>query len=47
MKLARTLRLDISDENVYETPAPSGEWAISGGFEFSNWTEADLKGKRG
>ncbi|MFN2361724.1 MAG: DUF6505 family protein [Marinobacter sp.] len=45
MKLARTLRLDISDENVYEIPAPSGEWAISGGFEFSNWTEADLKGK--
>lgn len=45
MKLARTLRLDISDENVYEVPAPSGEWAISGGFEFSNWAEADLKGK--
>lgn len=45
MKLARTLRLDISDENVYERPAPSGEWAISGGFEFSNWTEADLQGK--
>ncbi|MFV8571979.1 DUF6505 family protein [Marinobacter sp. SBS5] len=45
MKLARTLRLDISDENVFDLPAPSGEWAISGGFEFSNWTEADLKGK--
>ncbi|MBD3656937.1 MULTISPECIES: DUF6505 family protein [Marinobacter] len=45
MKLARTLRLDVSDENVFENPAPSGEWAISGGFEFSNWTEADLKGK--
>lgn len=45
MKLARTLRLDVSDENVFERPAPSGEWAISGGFEFSNWTEADLKGK--
>ena len=45
MKLARTLRLDVSDENVYELPAPSGEWAISGGFEFSNWTDADLKGK--
>lgn len=45
MKLARTLRLDISDENVYELPAPSGEWAISGGFEFSNWGEANLKGK--
>ncbi|MBZ0335670.1 DUF6505 family protein [Marinobacter sp. AL4B] len=45
MKLARTLRLDISDENVFEWPAPSGEWAISGGFEFSNWTEANLTGK--
>ena len=45
MKLARTLRLDVSDENVFNVPAPSGEWAISGGFEFSNWTEADLKGK--
>ena len=45
MKLARTLRLDISDDTVFEMPAPSGEWAISGGFEFSNWTEADLKGK--
>jgi len=45
MKLARTLRLDISDENVYDLPEPSGEWAISGGFQFSNWTEAELKGK--
>lgn len=45
MKLARTLRLDVSDQNVFEQPAASGEWAISGGFEFSNWTEQDLKGK--
>lgn len=45
MKLARTLRLDVSDDNVFEKPAPSGEWAIPGGFEFSNWTEAELKGK--
>lgn len=45
MKLARTLRLDISDQNVFAQPAPSGEWAISGGFEFSNWSEADLQGK--
>ena len=45
MKLARTLRLDVSDDNVFDLPAPSGEWAISGGFEFSNWIEADLKGK--
>lgn len=45
MKLARTLRLDVSDQNVFERPAASGEWAISGGFEFSNWTDQDLKGK--
>ena len=45
MKLARILRLDVSDDNVFDVPAPSGEWAISGGFEFSNWTEADLKGR--
>lgn len=45
MKLARTVRLDISDQNVFEHPAESGEWAISGGFEFSNWNENDLKGK--
>ena len=46
MKLARTLRLDESDENVFETPAEPFEWAISGAFEFSDWTEADLTGKR-
>ena len=45
MKLARTLRLDVSDQNVFENPAASGEWAISGGFEFSNWSEGELKGK--
>ena len=45
MKLARTLRLDVSDQNVFEHPAPSGEWAISGGFEFSDWGQGELKGK--
>ena len=45
MKLARTVRLDISDQNVFDHPAQSGEWAISGGFEFSNWSETDLQGK--
>ncbi|HSG03083.1 MAG TPA: DUF6505 family protein [Marinobacterium sp.] len=45
MKLARTVRLDISDQNVFERPAASGEWAISGGFEFSNWDETFLQGK--
>lgn len=45
MKLARAIHLDESDRNVFFSPARTGEWAISGGFEFSNWTEADLVGK--
>ncbi len=45
MKLARTIHFDESDFNVFARPAQTGEWAISGGFEFSNWGEADLVGK--
>ena len=45
MHLARAIHFDESDRNVFHTPARTGEWAISGGFEFSNWTEADLTGK--
>ncbi len=45
MKLARTIHFDESDRNVFHFAARTGEWAISGGFEFSDWSEADLKGK--
>ncbi|TDL79592.1 hypothetical protein E2L08_09365 [Palleronia sediminis] len=45
MKLARTIRFDESDGNVFARPAPEGEWAIAGGFEFSNFGEGDLSGK--
>ncbi len=45
MKLARAIHLDESDMQVFFSPARTGEWCISGGFEFSNWTEADLFGK--
>ena len=45
MKLARVIHLDESDMNVFHNPARTGEWAIGGGFEFSNWGEADLIGK--
>ena len=45
MKFARVVRLDDTDENVFETAAEAGEWAIPGTFEFSNWTEAELEGK--
>ena len=39
MKLARLIRLDDSDLNVFEAPAAPGEWTIPGTFAFSNWTE--------
>ncbi len=45
MKLARAIHFDDSDTRVFHSPARTGEWCISGGFEFSNWSEADLVGK--
>ncbi len=45
MNLARAIHLDESDTLVFHYPARTGEWVISGGFEFSNWSEADLSGK--
>ncbi len=46
MKLARAIHFDESDMNVFASPARTGEWCISGGFEFSNWGEGDLVGKQ-
>ena len=34
MKFARTLRLDPSDTEVFDAPAPPGEWAVTGTFAF-------------
>lgn len=45
MKLARAIHFDESDTRVFHNPARTGEWCIPGGFEFSEWTEADLVGK--
>lgn len=45
MKLARAIHFDESDTRVYHSPARTGEWCVSGGFEFSNYGEADLEGK--
>ncbi len=45
-QLARVIRLDDSDLNVFEPAAEIGEWAISGAFAFSDCTEAELTGKR-
>ena len=45
MNLARATHFDESDTRVFASPARTGEWCISGGFEFSNWSKADLAGK--
>lgn len=45
MKLARAIHFDESDMNVFASPARTGEWCVSGGFEFSDWSEGDLAGK--
>lgn len=45
MRLARTLRFDISDTQVFEHAAEPDEWAVSGAFEFSDWSAEMLKGK--
>ena len=45
MLLSRAIHFDESDTFVFSKPARTGEWAISGGFEFSNWGEGDLVGK--
>lgn len=46
MYLARAIHFDESDQNVFANPARTGEWCISGGFEFSNWVQDDLTGKQ-
>lgn len=35
MKFARTIRLDVSDENVFPLPAQPEEWAVTGTFAFA------------
>ena len=36
MKLARTIRLDVSDTNVFTAAAKPGEWAVTGTFAFAD-----------
>ena len=45
LKLPRTIRLDPSDEFVFATAAPPGEWAVPGTFRFWNTDLAGLAGK--
>lgn len=45
MKLARTIRFDRSDLNIFPHTADEGEWAITGSFAFADLGEDELKGK--
>jgi hypothetical protein len=45
MKLARTIRFDPSDLNVFPRAADEGEWALVGTFCFAGLNEADINGK--
>jgi len=45
MKLAKTIRFDPSDLNVFPLAADEGEWALVGTFCFAGIGEADIKGK--
>lgn len=45
MKLLRTIRLDASDNFVFEHAAAPGEWAVSGAFVFWGSDASTLEGK--
>lgn len=45
MRLPRTIRLDTSDDSVFEVAAREGEWAVSGAFAFAEVDFAALTGK--
>ena len=46
MKFARTIRLDASDQNVFDNPAEPGEWAVAGTFEFADGDPAGWTNKQ-
>ena len=45
MKLARTIRFDPSDLNIFPLAADEGEWALTGSFTFHHLGPEDIKGK--
>ena len=45
MKLARTIRFDASDLNVFPHVAEEGEWALPGSFVFSAMQADQITGK--
>ena len=47
MRFPRTIRLDASDEEVFEHAAAAGEWAVPGAFAFAHTPPEELRGKTG
>lgn len=45
MKLARTIRFDPSDLNIFPLAADEGEWALTGTFTFHHLSPEQIKGK--
>ena len=45
MKFLRAIHFDQSDTHVYEKAAEVDEWVVSGAFEYSDLSEADIQGK--
>jgi len=45
MKLLKTIRFDETDDLVFATAAPPGEFAVSGAFAFADLAPDALKGK--
>lgn len=45
MRFPRTIRLDASDERVFEHAAAPDEWAVSGAFAFADLAPEALSGK--
>ena len=47
MRFLRTIRLDASDEQVFERAAAADEWAVPGTFAFADTPPEALHGKTG
>ena len=45
MKFPRCIRLDASDQNIYEHAAEPGEWAVPGGFAYADCDPESLERK--
>ena len=45
MKMLKTIHFDQTDGNVYDLPAGTDDWAISGAFAFSQLEANEITGK--